>query len=96
LRFSHTVYDDIEEDREGKRRRCFDVQRERKNGDRAADKDDSECSALAREILARGIGRPAVRAITASMAASYDISRAPAAPAPAAMPTMAMNPRNAT
>ena len=39
-----------------------------------------------------GIGRPAVRVISASMSASYHMFSAPAAPAPAAMQTSAANP----
>ena len=39
-----------------------------------------------------GIGRMAVRAITASMSASYHILSAPAAPAPAAMQRRATTP----
>src|SRR5260370_3403286 len=38
-----------------------------------------------REILARGIGRIAVRVMTASISASYHMLSTPAAPAPAAM-----------
>src|SRR5882757_231376 len=42
-------------------------------------------SASNREILPRGIGRIAVRAMTASISASYHMLSTPAAPAPAAM-----------
>ena len=38
-----------------------------------------------------GIGRPAVRVITASMSASYHMLSAPAAPAPTAMQSSAKN-----
>ena len=40
----------------------------------------------------RGIGRPAVRCISASMSASYHMLRAPEAPAPTAMHSSAMAP----
>ena len=40
----------------------------------------------------RGIGRPAVRCISASMSASYHMLRAPEAPAPTAMQSRAMAP----
>ena len=40
----------------------------------------------------RGIGRPAVRAMRASMSASYHMLSAPAAPAPTAMHISAVNP----
>ena len=40
----------------------------------------------------RGIGRPAVRVITASMSASYHMLSAPAAPAPTAMHSSAVKP----
>ena len=39
-----------------------------------------------------GIGREAVRVMTASMSASYHILRAPAAPAPIAMQSSAVKP----
>ena len=43
--------------------------------------------------LPRGIGREAVRAICASMSASYHMLSAPDAPAPTAMQSSAMTPR---
>src|SRR6516165_4175822 len=49
-------------------------------------------NASRRETAPRGIGRPAVRVITASISASYHIFSAPAAPAPAAMAAMATAP----
>ena len=45
---------------------------------------------LPREIAPRGIGRMAVRAITASISASYHMLSTPAAPAPAAIARTAM------
>src|ERR1700704_903090 len=49
-------------------------------------------SASPREIVPRGIGRSAVRVITASMSASYHILSTPEAPAPAALARIAANP----
>ena len=50
----HRVHDDVEEDREGEQRRGFDIEREGKNGDRAARKDKSEYKRFgARDLAAR-------------------------------------------
>src|ERR1700761_3033380 len=48
-------------------------------------------NASPREILPRGIGRRAVRVITASMSASYHMFSAPAAPAPTEIARIAIN-----
>jgi hypothetical protein len=50
-------------------------------------------SASLRETRPAGIGRLAVRLITASISASYHILRAPEPPAPTAMQRMTMAPR---
>src|SRR5215471_3277528 len=51
-------------------------------------------SASRRDTAPRGIGRPAVRVITASISASYHMLSTPAAPAPAAIARIATNPRS--
>src|SRR5215510_738606 len=51
-------------------------------------------SASAREMTPRGIGRRAVRVITASISASYHMLNTPAAPPPAAIARIATNPRS--
>jgi hypothetical protein len=49
-----------------------------------------KASASRREILPRGIGRRAVRIITASISASYHMLRTPEAPAPTAIASIAI------
>src|SRR5262245_52980724 len=51
-------------------------------------------SASRRVTAPRGIGRLAVRVITASISASYHMLSTPAAPAPAAIARIAMKPKN--
>src|SRR5262249_26625482 len=51
-------------------------------------------SASRREIVPRGIGRLAVRVITASISESYHMLSTLAAPAPAAIARIATNPRS--
>src|SRR6516164_8850873 len=53
-----------------------------------------KANASRREIAPQGIGRPAVRVITAAISASYHIFSTPAAPAPAAIARIAMKPRS--
>src|SRR5215468_8628609 len=51
-------------------------------------------SASDRETDPRGIGRPAVRLISASMSASYHMLSTPAEPPPTAIARIAISPRN--
>ena len=91
----HRVHDDVEEDREGEQRGRFDIEsREQEPRLRRTARTSPNTSASAREILPRGIGRLAVRAITASMSASYHMLSTPAAPAPAAIARIAMDARS--
>ena len=88
----HRVHDDVEEDRESKQRQLPPTLATSKSVTTAPPARASpNASASVRETLPRGIGRPAVRVITASMSASYHMLRTPAAPAPTAMAIIATN-----
>ena len=88
----HRVHDDVEEDREGEQRGRLTLIARARTATAPHARTSPNASASAREILPRGIGRLAVRAITASMSASYHMLSTPAAPAPAAMARIAMDP----
>ena len=88
----HRVHDDVEEDREGEQRCRCEVGRQSQDARLHCRRERGrKTSASAREILPRGIGRIAVRVMTASMSASYHMLSTPAAPAPAAMARIATN-----
>ena len=89
----HRVDDDIEEDREGEQRRREPVGDEAERQHREDGEHEAEAQGLAAASCApAGIGRLRVRAISASMSASYHMLSAPEAPAPTAMASSAAKP----
>ena len=89
----HRVDDGVEEDGEGEQRRPRPSwSRGRGSPPRSRSRRDRGSAPRSRLTRPAGIGRLAVRLMTASMSASYHMLRAPEPPAPIAMQRMAMTP----